>query len=72
MLKKLNDFLAGLPMTIVAGVFLLLPIALLFAESTLSMLQTIAIIAAFPLGIIIILIVRSFLKDLRDSEKSCR
>ena len=55
-----------------AGVFLLLPIALLFAESTLSMLQTIAIIAAFPLGIIIILIVRSFLKDLRDSEKSCR
>lgn len=24
MLKKLNDFLAGLPMTIVAGVFLLL------------------------------------------------
>ena len=55
-----------------AGVFLLLPIALLFAESTLSMLQTIAIIAAFPLGIIIILIVRSFLKDLRDSEKSCK
>ena len=24
MLKKINDFLAGLPMTIVAGVFLLL------------------------------------------------
>lgn len=46
-------------------VFLLLPIALLFSESTLSMLQTLSIIAAFPLGIIMILIVYSFLKDLK-------
>lgn len=48
-----------------AGVFLLLPIALLFAESTLTNLQTISIIAAFPLGIIMILIVISFFKELK-------
>lgn len=53
-----------------ALVFLLLPIALLFSESTLSMLQTVSIIAAFPLGIIMIIIVCSFFKDLRkDSQK---
>lgn len=49
-----------------ALVFLLLPIALLFSESTLSMLQTIAIIAAFPLGLIMILIIYSFFKDLKQ------
>lgn len=49
-----------------AFVFLILPVALLFSESTLSMLQTIAIIAAFPLGVIMILIVSSFIKDLRN------
>ncbi|MCX4268737.1 MAG: BCCT family transporter [Lachnospiraceae bacterium] len=48
-----------------AFVFLLLPIALLFSESTLSMLQTVSIIAAFPLGLIMILIVYSFLKELK-------
>lgn len=52
-----------------AMVFLLLPIALLFSESTLSMLQTVSIIAAFPLGIIMIMIVYSFFKDLRKEEK---
>lgn len=49
-------------------VFLLLPVALLFSDSTLSMLQTIAIIAAFPLGIIMILVVVSFVKDLRKDH----
>jgi len=48
-----------------SGVFLLLPVALLFSESTLSMLQTLSIIAAFPLGIIMIVIVKSFLKELK-------
>lgn len=48
-----------------ALVFLLLPIALLFSESTLSMLQTISIIAAFPLGLIMILIVSSFLREIK-------
>ena len=49
-------------------VFLLLPVALLFSDSTLSMLQTIAIIAAFPLGIIMIMVVVSFVKDLRKDH----
>jgi len=53
-----------------AFVFLLLPIALLFSESTLSMLQTVSIIAAFPLGLIMIVIVYSFLKEIKkDTEK---
>lgn len=51
-----------------ALVFLLLPIALLFSESTLSMLQTISIIAAFPLGIIMIIIVISFIKELKQNK----
>ena len=50
-------------------VFLLLPIALLFSESTLSNLQTISIIAAFPLGIIMILIVWGFFRELRGHWK---
>lgn len=52
-----------------ALVFLLLPIALLFSETTLSLLQTVSIIAAFPLGIIMILIVSSFFKDLRKEKQ---
>lgn len=49
-------------------VFLLLPVSLLFSESTLSMLQTLSIVAAFPLGIIMIIIVYSFLKDLKKDN----
>lgn len=44
---------------------ILLPIALLFAESSMSNLQSVSIITAFPIGIIIILIVGSFLKDVK-------
>ena len=51
-----------------ALVFLLLPIALLFSDSTLSMLQTISIIAAFPLGIIMILVVVSFIKEIKQDN----
>jgi len=47
-----------------AGVFIILPIALIWSESTLVMLQTVSIIAAFPLGIIMLLIIFSFLKEL--------
>lgn len=43
--------------------FILFPIALIFAENSLNSLQSVAIIAAFPIGIIILLIVASFLKD---------
>ena len=51
-------------------VFLLLPIALLFAESTLSNLQTISIIAAFPLGLIMIGVAASFIKELREDTRA--
>lgn len=42
---------------------ILLPIALLFAENSLYSLQGVTIIAAFPIGILLILIVWSFFKD---------
>jgi BCCT family betaine/carnitine transporter len=48
-----------------AGVFIILPIALIWSESTLTMLQTVSIIAAFPLAIILLIIVISFLMELR-------
>lgn len=44
---------------------ILLPIALIFNESSMSNLQTVSIIAAFPIGIVIILIIASFIKDAR-------
>lgn len=42
---------------------ILFPIALLFAESPMSNLQSVSIIAAFPIGMVMILIVISFFKD---------
>ena len=45
---------------------ILLPIALLFAESSMSNLQSVSIIAAFPIGIVILVIAWSFLKDARE------
>jgi len=42
---------------------IVLPIALLFSESSMSNIQSVSIIAAFPIGIVIILIAASFLKD---------
>lgn len=42
---------------------ILLPIALLFAQNSLYSLQGVTIIAAFPVGILLILIVSSFFKD---------
>lgn len=57
------------------SVFLiLLPLALLFSENSMANLQTVSIIAAFPVGIIMILIIASFFKDanayLAEREKS--
>lgn len=49
---------------------ILLPIALLFAENSLYSLQGVTIIAAFPVGILLIMIVVSFFKDFRRWEKS--
>ena len=42
---------------------ILLPVALVFSESSMSNLQSVSIIAAFPIGAVIVLIAVSFLKD---------
>lgn len=42
---------------------ILLPIALIFAESSMSNLQSVSIVAAFPIGFVMVLIVCSFMKD---------
>lgn len=42
---------------------IMLPIALLFAESSMSNLQSVSIVAAFPIGVVIVLITLSFLLD---------
>ena len=51
---------------------ILLPIALIFAESSMSNLQSVSIIAAFPIGAVMVMIVGSFFKDagnyLEDKE----
>ena len=46
-----------------AILLILFPISLLFSENSLNNLQSVAIIAAFPIGIVIMLIVASFFKD---------
>lgn len=48
---------------------ILLPIGLLFAESSMSNLQSVSIIAAFPIGVVIVLITMSFLKDAKKYLK---
>ncbi len=45
---------------------ILLPVALLFAESSMNNLQSVSIVAAFPIGAVIVLIVISFMKDARE------
>ena len=49
--------------TMVCIVLMLLPIALIFSDNSMANLQTVSIIAAFPIGIIILLIIGSFFKD---------
>ena len=51
---------------------ILLPIALLFAESPMSSLQSVSIIAAFPIGIVMLLIVISFFKDAAEYKKELK
>ncbi len=48
---------------------ILLPISLLFAESSINNLQSVSIIAAFPIGIIIVLIITSFMIDAKKYIK---
>ena len=45
---------------------ILFPIALIFSENSLNSLQSVSIIAAFPIGIIVTIIVISFFKDARN------
>ena len=46
--------------------FILFPIALIFAENSMYSLQSVSIIAAFPIGIVIVLITVSFIKDAKE------
>ncbi|MDO4294559.1 MAG: BCCT family transporter [bacterium] len=48
----------------------LLPVALVFSENSMTNLQSVSIIAAFPIGIVIVLIIASFLKDARQYQRS--
>lgn len=48
---------------------ILLPIALIFAESSMNNLQSVSIVSAFPIGFIMVLIVGSFLKDAKKYMK---
>ena len=46
-----------------AVVFILFPIVLIFSEESMYRLQSVSIIAVFPIGIVIVLIIISFFKD---------
>ena len=48
-----------------AVMFILFPITLIFTENSLYSLQSVSIIAAFPIGLIVLLIIISFFKDAR-------
>lgn len=49
-----------------AVLLIMLPIALVFSESSMQNLQTVSIIAAFPIAFVIIMIIASFIKDAND------
>lgn len=44
---------------------IILPIALVFSESSMNNIQSISIISAFPIGIVMIIMIVGFLKDLK-------
>ena len=52
-----------------ALLLIMLPIALIFSEGSMNNLQTVSIIAAFPIGLVIVLIIASFIKDARNYIK---
>lgn len=53
-------------------VLIVLPIALVFSESSMNNLQSVSIVAAFPIGIVMILIVWSFMKDAKEYLNSLK
>ena len=46
-----------------AILLILLPVALIFSENSMQNLQTVSIIAAFPIAVVLVLIVLSFFKE---------
>ena len=48
---------------------IVLPIALVFSESSMNNIQSVSIIAAFPIGIVMILIITGFVKDAKKYTK---
>lgn len=48
---------------------IVLPVALVFSESSMNNLQSVSIISAFPIGIIMIMIIASFFKDAKKEIK---
>ena len=52
--------------TLWAVMFILFPIGLIFAENSMYGLQSVSIIAAFPIGIIILMMIWSFFKDINN------
>lgn len=53
-----------------AILLIMLPIALIFNESSMANLQSVSIIAAFPIAIVIIMIIASFIKDAKGYIKN--
>lgn len=51
-------------------VFILFPIALIFSENSIHSLQSVSIIAAFPIGIVIVLICMSLMKQLKEDTNA--
>ena len=45
---------------------IVLPISLVFSESSMNNIQSISIISAFPIGIIMIVMIAGFMKDIRE------
>ena len=54
-----------------AVLLIMLPMALIFSEGSMNNLQTVSIIAAFPLAAVICLIIASFVKDARQYLDKC-
>ena len=48
---------------------IVLPIALVFSDSSMSNIQSVSIISAFPIGIIMIVMIWSFIKDVKEYKR---
>lgn len=48
---------------------IVLPIALVFSESSMNNIQSVSIISAFPIGIIMVIMIWGFIKDAKNYVK---